>query len=403
MSGVVITEINSEVVYGSQPLVQTIGFVALRNFMFATFTSQIQRACLLNAGAVGNDILNSQNYIWLAAGGAALSIMTATVRIRKMYKQAFTPPQSTVPIEAAFRTIVPAATINLDEVEDTVAKFFEYIVKPITVYVRDRAIYGYTFIYDPNYVIGEQQMATNARLTNEISLNQAGVIVGGVTAPTLNAAYSRFVAFKTQMLGAGKSALSTPAVPCGCRLFRYIQNGINFDVYTGIDKPTDLSKEELIACFLFRDWFQNPIYNAVYVVVVPPVVNPDVFATAYTPNQATDLIAKMTPPEWEVNCFNFIGRIALRYWPDLTEIKDKMRVIADAVVATQNALPFLDVGMRDPEGPARGEGEPPVRRRRILGPGEETGAAPSAAEGSLPESARAPQTAPAAKAPPATH
>eukprot|EP00971_Amphidinium_carterae_P119287 2362835-Amphidinium_carterae.1 len=81
-----------------------------------------------------------------------------------MCKQHHVLPASTQALEAALRQLVPAATVNIDEVEDTVSKFYEYILKPLTVSVRDRDIFVYIFVTDPAYVVGDPQVATTGRL-----------------------------------------------------------------------------------------------------------------------------------------------------------------------------------------------------------------------------------------------
>eukprot|EP00971_Amphidinium_carterae_P046214 909641-Amphidinium_carterae.1 len=79
--------------------------------------------------------------------------------------------------------------------------------------------------------------------------------------------------------------------------------------------------------------------------------------------------------------------------------RDETRLISNLLDANGGGDGVLDVGLHDPHSAgARGDGEPPLRCRRIIAGRITDGAAPVVAEGGLPDTARAPMVAPVARA-----
>ena len=307
---------DSITLYGETAVVREVDFVSLVDTYAQVFVQQLERVRELNAGPIGEDIVNTPfNYLNNAAIRAALITMQALVSTGSINVPYPVNP-STQWIEAWLRQNCAKATLPMSEVEATVF-WLAGGYRPVCLTASGARAHVISVVAGDLLNINNNQ--TCQAYFNAV-LSRPDVILGGIPPPGPRnpslcvAAYSRFVAFKKQMFGIPTFAVPTSGESLPYMMAQYDLVGNTVYVY-GNFALDSLSVKELAVGYLLSQ------FNVAIGFPVPnparAIVGQQLGLVATNLCSACWLKAIMIRPLWEADGCDFIGRITGPSWPAL--------------------------------------------------------------------------------------
>ena len=279
------------------------------------FNEQLDRLIDLTPDPTGAGIVNAQQQVIRSAViGATLITCTAIIGQRQATTGAYILPASTALIEAWFRANAPKATINLSEVEATVA-FFTAATRPF-LYEAPWKAEVVSVLAEPTVV----DQATCGALMQQL-LTHAGPPPGPAVARPVGAAigvqaalaaYYRFVHFKAASLGLMPLAASTSGRSAGELLTRVVVQGTTVTVLTNVRTHSWTDVEFLVA-IMFRYFTAQNAFNGID-ATWNQAPSTD-YGVAKDLQDCFTIVARGSMPTWEVSLLKAIAGPRLTFWP----------------------------------------------------------------------------------------